>query len=63
MAYEHNNIHSTWYTVNGGGLDTSSHMVEVQTTMAEDVNTVLGESFNNNLMNFDATYHFGHGES
>ena len=34
-----------------------------QTTMAEDMNTVLGERFDNDLVDFDATYNFGHGES
>ena len=62
MAYEQNYTQSTGSTVNGGELDASSHAVEMQSTMAEDMNTVPGDDLYNFLENWDTADGFSHGE-
>ena len=53
MAHQQNRTQSTGSAVNGGDFDVSSHVVEVQTTMTEDMNTVPSEDLYNYLANWD----------
>ena len=62
MAYQHNYTQSTTSTVNGGELDAGWHLVEMQSTMADDMNMVPGDNLYYCLANWDTADGFGHGE-